>query len=199
VKATCTVTVKALTGTNNGYTWVDLGLSVKWATVNVGATVASGYGNYYAWGETTTKSTYTWSTYKYGTSSSNLTKYNDADGKAVLALSDDAARTNWGGSWRMPTDTELTELRTNCTWTWTAQNGVNGYKVTGSNGNSIFLPAAGVFAAGSLNVGSNGIYWSSSLSTSNSGSAYYMFFSSNSVSREYHLRYYGRSVRPVCP
>ena len=197
------------TGVENGHNWVDLGLSVKWATCNVGATTPEGYGNYYAWGETKPKSTYDWSNYKYcnGTAYS-ITKYctdseyGIVDNKTTLELSDDAAHVNWGGSWRMPTKAEQDELRdtNNCTWTWTTQNGVNGYKVTSKkNGNSIFLPAAGYRYDSSLrNAGSYGGYWSSSLNTSYSSYAYYLRFSSSYVDWNGRSRYYGHSVRAVC-
>ena len=201
-------------GTENGYAYVDLGLSVKWATMNVGASKAEEYGDYFAWGETTTKDTYNWSTYKYcNGSSSTLTKYCNmssygnngfTDNKTQLDLSDDAARVNWGGAWRMPTDAEWTELREQCTWTWTTQNGKNGYKVTskksGYTNNSIFLPAAGYRSDSSLySAGSHGDYWSSSLSTVSPGLAWDVGFSSSNVYRSGSLRYYGRPVRPVCP
>ena len=198
-------------GTENGYAYVDLGLSVKWATMNVGASKAEDYGNYFAWGETQPKSTYDWSTYKYcNGSSTTLTKYCNmssygnngfTDNKTQLELSDDAARVNWGGGWRMPTDAEWTELREQCTWTWTTQNGKNGYKVTSkSNGNSIFLPAAGCRYDTSLsNAGICGYYWSSSLDTDGPISAWGVYFYSSNVSRNYLSRYDGRSVRPVCP
>lgn len=195
-------------GTENGYEYVDLGLSVKWATMNVGASKAEDYGGYFAWGETSTKSTYNWSTYKWcNGSSDSLTKYNNSssygtvDNKTVLELNDDAAYVNWGGSWRMPTDAEWTELRNNCTWTWTTQNGVYGRKVTSkSNGNSIFLPAAGYRYDSSLNdAGSYGNFWSSSLYSDDPYRAYYVYFSSSNVRRSHFSRYYGRSVRPVCP
>ena len=188
---------------------VDLGLSVKWATMNVGASSPEGYGDYFAWGETNTKSTYNWSTYKWynGSSTTPLTKYNTmsshgtVDNTVQLELTDDAAHVNWGGAWRMPTDAELTELREQCTWTWTSQNGVNGYKVTSkSNGNSIFLPAAGCRLVSSLlYAGSSGLYWSSSLGTDYPYDAWYVNFASGGVSRYDSRRYYGRSVRPVCP
>ena len=193
-------------GTENGHEYVDLGLSVKWATCNVGASKPEDYGDYFAWGETTTKSTYNWSTYKYCNGSYNsLTKYNTrsdygtVDNKTQLDLSDDAARANWGGAWRMPTDAELTELREQCTWSWTTQNGVNGYKVTSkSNGNSIFLPAAGCRYGGSLlDAGNYGYYWSSLLSTDYPRNAYELNFSSGNVSRNGYGRDYGLSVRPV--
>ena len=189
---------------------IDLGLSVKWASCNVGAIQPEGYGDYFAWGETdpTQKSSYNWSTYIWcNGSSSSLTKYNTAssrgvvDNKTILDLEDDAARANWGGTWRMPTDAEWTELRNNCTWTWTTQNGVNGTLVTSnSNGNSIFLPAAGSRGDSSLDVaGSGGYYWSSSLNTDYPHRACNVYFHSSSVGRNYNYhRYYGLSVRPVC-
>lgn len=172
----------------DGHEWVDLGLpsGTKWATMNVGATTPEGYGNYYAWGETTTKSSYSSSNYNY---SSNPT---------TLPLDRDAAYANWGSSWRMPTEAEQGELRTECTWTWTTQNGVNGYKVTSkTNGNSIFLPAAGYRTSGLVDAGSRGIYWSSSLSTSSSSSAYHLNFNSDVVGGYDNSRYYGRTVRAV--
>ena len=191
---------------------VDLGLSVKWATCNVGASTPEDYGDYFAWGETSTKSTYGWSTYKYCNGSYNtLTKYNNSssygtmvDNKTQLDLSDDAARANWGGSWRMPTDAEMTELRKQCTWTWTTQNGVNGYKVTSkSNGNSIFLPAASYYRFGLVdNVGHGGYYWSSSLYTFGSQEGFGPDDAMGvTFPRGYSVidRNCGCSVRPVCP
>lgn len=189
---------------------VDLGLSVKWANMNVGATTPEGYGDYFAWGETSPKTTYNWSTYKYCKGSyDTMTKYcsdsryGTEDNKTVLDPEDDAAHVNWGGNWRMPTYKELNELKTNCIWTWTTQNGVKGYKVTGKNGNSIFVPAAGYRYASDLNdVGSFGSYWSSLLHTYFSGGsydAYNLYFDSSSVRWNYSNRVYGGSVRPVCP
>ena len=134
---------------------VDLGLSVKWANVNVGAISPEDYGDYFAWGETELKTDYSWSTYKFelgtdenGPFSKYVTNssYGTVDNKTVLDPEDDAAHVNWGGSWRMPTDAEWTELRTKCTWTWTSE--VNGMLVTGPNGKSIFLPAAGDYGSG---------------------------------------------------
>jgi len=129
---------------------VDMGLSVKWASVNLGASSPETRGDYYAWGETITKSTYSWSTYRFGTSASGpFSKYNTqssygtVDNKTRLDLEDDAARVKLGGKWRIPTDAEWAELREQCVWIWTTQNGVNGYKVRAANGNSIFLPAGG--------------------------------------------------------
>ena len=200
---------KPTTGSINGHDWVDLGLSVKWATCNVGASSPSDYGNYYAWGETKPKSEYAWESYKFrvtGDSWDNVTfnKYNTAsdrgtvDNRKKLELADDAARQNWGGSWRMPTDAEWKELREKCTWTWMTQGGKNGYRVTSkTNGNSIFLPAAGDRREDLLDgAGSYGLYWSSSLYT-DPCHAWLMYFDSDGVSRIYYYRYGGFSVRPV--
>ena len=190
--------------------YVDLGLpsGLKWATCNVGATTPEEYGDYFAWGETEPKDNYSWSTYKYCNGSEYImTKYctdsyyGTVDNKTTLELTDDAARVNWGGKWRMPTSAEQDELRntSNCTWTWTTQNGVNGYKVTSKkNGNSIFLPAAGYRDYDRLgSAGSVGNYWSSSLRSSYSNYAYNVYFDSGSVYLDYYYRCYGRSVRAV--
>ncbi|MBO4263460.1 MAG: hypothetical protein J5871_02120 [Bacteroidales bacterium] len=190
---------------------VDMGLSVKWATYNVGAFAPEEYGAYFAWGETTPKATYSWSTYKYSNGDNDtLTKYCNnssygyngyTDYKTVLDLGDDAARVNWGGNWRMPTDAEWTELRntSNCTWTWTTLSGVNGMKVTSKKtGNSIFLPAAGSRKDSSLGgAGSFGHYWSSSRYTNSPSNAYYVSFNSSGVYGYNTNRCYGQSVRPV--
>ena len=177
------------------------GLSVKWATCNVGASSPSGYGDYYAWGETATKSRYYSDNYKYyDESSQKWIKYNDDDGKKVLDLSDDAAHVNWGGDWRMPTYNEYEELKTMCTWTWTTQNGVYGRKVTGPNGNCIFLPAAGQYFVSNIqDRGTRGYYWSSSLWYSDSAKTF--GFNSDAFSwwnTFASRRYYGNSVRAVC-
>ncbi len=188
---------------------VDLGLSVKWATCNVGATSPEKYGNYYAWGETTTKSDYSWDTYKYGSVEKNaLTKYcskssyGKTDELTTLVAADDAATANWGEEWRMPTDVEWQELIDNCTWTWTGNyndtTGVAGYIVTSkANNNAIFLPATGYRYGGDLgDAGGRGGYWSSSLYADYSGYAWSAYFNSG-VYRSYGSRYYGRPVRPV--
>ena len=175
--------------TENGHQYVDLGLSVKWATCNVGTTKPEGYGDYFAWGETRSKSYYNGSSYSY------------YDNPTTLPLSADAARANWGGQWRMPTIDEFEELRNNCTWKWTTQNGVNGYKVTSnSNGNYIFLPAAGYRDLGSLyGAGDYGYYWSSSAYGPNySTTALYLYFYSTWKDRKNDYKAAGRSVRPVC-
>ena len=198
--ATCTITVPEK--------WVDLGLSVKWASFNLGALKPEEYGDYYAWGETMPKEIYVWSTYKWCNGSvTTLTKYNtDAssgvvDNNTVLDLEDDAAHVQWGGKWRMPTDAEWTELRNNCTWEWTSINGVNGRKVTskmaGYTDKWIFLPAAGYRTNTSLyNLGSLGEYWSSSLHSWMSH-ALRLFFHSNDFYEGGNYRCKGLSVRPV--
>lgn len=126
---------QVVSGSINGHDYVDLGLSVKWATCNVGADSPEEYGDYYAWGETSTKSSYTEKNSKaYG---KNI---DDIKGNSYY----DVARANWGGKWRMPTKKEIQELKEKCTWTWTAIGSHSGYKVTGPSGKSIFLPAAGL-------------------------------------------------------
>ena len=194
----------------NGREYVDLGLpsGTLWATCNVGANSPEEYGDYFAWGETETKITYSWSTYKYGSAHNALIKYcNDAsygkdgftDYQTVLDPEDDAAAANWGGKWRMPTDVECTELCKNCTWTWTTLNGVNGCKVMSkTNGNSIFLPAEGCRRHDDLdNVGLYGGYWLSSLAPVDPYCALYMYFGPDGWGRNISGRYYGFSVRPV--
>ena len=192
----------------DGYEYVDLGLSVKWASYNIGATKPEEYGDYFAWGETATKTIYDWSTYEHCRGSyATLTKYNissgygTVDNKTELDAIDDAVVVNWGGSWRMPTHAEMTELRDNCTWTWTSQNGVNGCKVTSKrNGNSIFLPAAGYRQFSDLiNAGSLGYYWSSSLGTGTPNYARHVGFDSSDVDWYNGDRYLGFTVRPVHP
>ena len=185
------------------YEAVDLGLpsGIKWASHNVGATKPEEFGGYYAWGETEEKEEYSWSTYKWCNGSyDTITKYytGTVNNKTTLDLEDDVANVKWGGSWRMPTKAEQDELRNNCTWTWTALNGVNGYTVTGPNGNSIFLPAAG-FRHGMSGSDSDciGYYWSNSLHEGSSLYAYFLNFTSFYFDWYDFARYYGLSVRPV--
>ena len=209
----CGALTAAAQNTESGHEWVDLDLpsGLKWATCNVGATAPEEYGDYYAWGETETEDNYSWDTYKFTTDGgSTFTKYNTkssygtVDGKTTLDSEDDAATVNWGGKWRMPTDDEWTELRNECTWTWVeGYNGTdkNGYEVTSkTNGNSIFLPAAGYRYDVSLyDAGSYGGYWSSSLYTG--GFPYHawgVYFCSDNVSGDDNNRHDGQSVRPVC-
>lgn len=240
--------------------YVDLGLSVKWATCNLGASAPEEYGDYYAWGdiETYYEDGYAqewqehWKSGKTGGYSLENYKYYqidtvttwvdavvDADGfeitpggekttiykgyskyvrqedstafgfkgfydnLAMLQASDDVAHIKLGGKWRMPTDAEFTELRENCTWTWGAYKGINGYKVTsnkaGYTDKWIFLPAAGYRHYSSLyGVGSDSSYWSSSLNTYNPYYAYYLYFDSGYVCKRGDVyRFDGQSVRPV--
>ena len=176
-------------GKHEGHEYVDLGLSVKWATCNVGATTPEGYGDYFAWGETSTKSSYT---------SDNSKTYGKSMGDIKGNSNYDAATANWGGNWRQPTEAEQQELIDKCTWTWTTQNGVKGHKVTGPNGSSIFLPAAGYCSGSSLNyAGSDGYYWSSTPREYAIYYAYYLYFNSDDHFLIYSDRYSGRPVRPV--
>lgn len=194
-------------GTLNGHEWVDLGLSsgTLWATCNVGANSPEEYGDYFAWGETNPKSNY--SSYKYGNYyDRELTKYchdgsygknRFTDNKTVLDAEDDAATVNWGGGWRMPTKAEMIELKEECSWEWTAPKGVYGYRVTGPNGNSLFLPAAGYCYVTSLYyAGCYGVYWSSALGNY-PYFAYELYFGSDDVVWSPKDRFYGLSVRPV--
>ena len=187
---------------------VDLGLpsGTLWADRNVGADAPEAYGDYFAWGETEPKDYYDWSTYKWcNGSETTLTKYcyessyGTVDNKTVLELEDDAAYVNMGSAWRMPTYEEQQEFMNNCTKTWTTQNGVNGYKVTGPNGNSIFLPAAGFRYDGILyRAGSYCNYWSSSVGEDyHPDSAYDLDFGSDIYNLFDCFRYFGQSVRAV--
>ena len=185
---------------------IDLGLSVKWATCNIGASAPEEYGGYYAWGETEEKSNYTWSTYKWCKGSfDTMTKYctnsnyGTVDNKTTLDPEDDVAHVKWGGTWRMPTLDEQKELFNKCTWTWATQNGVKGCNVVGPNGNSIFLPAAG-YREGTEAIyrGSYGHYWLSSFYSYYSYGAYDLYFHSDGCDWYDGYRCFGRSVRPVC-
>ena len=189
--------------------YVDLGLpsGLLWATCNVGANSPEDYGDYFAWGETTPKDVYNWSTYQYGHDWNQLTKYcNDAssgyngftDNLITLLPEDDAATANWGSGWRMPTREEWQELYNNTTVTWTTQNGVNGCLFTAANGNSLFLPATG-YIGGTTNYSvGNVLNWSSSLYTDNQNDAiYFSYNSSYSYGNSHGYRISGQTVRPV--
>lgn len=182
-------------GFSNGHEYIDLGLpsGTLWATMNMGATCPEDFGDYYAWGETSTKSTYSWDNYKYGNQYS-LTKYcRDKDNKTILELSDDAANVNWGGNWRIPTASELKELIQYCTWTWDTENCINGYTVVGPNGNSVFFPAKRVTS--DMEEEPQGNYWSSSRVINQKSSS--LFFKPNELKRTSSQRSSGLSVRPV--
>ena len=176
----------------NGHQFVDLGLSVKWATCNVGASSPSGYGNYYAWGETSTKIEYTVETYKHYRNG----KYVNI-GSNISGTKYDAARVNWGATWRMPTLEEIKELKEKCTWAWTTLNGINGYRVTGPNGKNIFLPPAGDRGSTYLGeAGTFGNYWSATPGGDNC-LAHGLLFHSHYYDWGRDSRHYGRTVRPV--
>ena len=191
--------------------YVDLGLpsGTLWATFNIGANAPEDYGDYFAWGETTPKDDYSWSTYQYCNGSENtLTKYcNDAeygyngftDNLTTLLPEDDAATANWGNDWRIPAIEEWQELVDNTTCTWTTQNGVNGRLFTASNGNSIFMPAAGYFNGSSLSYADYAcVFWSNPIDTnwpSTTSSAH--FNPTNIYLSNHYYRYLGVSVRPV--
>ena len=199
------------------YEGVDLGLSVLWATFNVGATKVSEYGSYYAWGETQTKNEYTWSTYQLGLGDEySLTKYvserwadtygNNGfyDNKLVLEEQDDVAHVKWGERWRMADMDEFLELINLCTWTETTKNGIKGYQVTsnieGYTDRSIFLPFAGnKDTLRTDELGQTGYYWASEIPAGNA-SKYASFFISTDRSMNYVAdRYLGLSIRPVTP
>ena len=197
-----------MAGCRNNHEYVDLGLpsGTLWATSNVGADTPEGYGDYFAWGETKPKSTYDWTTYKYANGKDDkLTKYcNESDygyngftdKLTVLQSGDDAATANWGSDWCMSTKEQWEELRKNTTNKWTTQNGVNGLLFTASNGNSLFLPAAGYRWIGEFHeVGLRGDYWSSSLNTDSPDYAWY--FDSDYYDMAYIDRCSGHSVRAV--
>ena len=194
--------------------YVDLGLpsGLLWATCNVGADTPEGYGDYFAWGETAPKDDYNWSTYQYANGTDwedpQLTKYcqNSSDGYngftdtlTILLPEDDAATVNWGGNWRMPTKAEWLELYNNTTVIWTQQGGVNGRLFTASNGNTLFLPAAGYYYSDGYNDGGGfGHYWSSSLNSGRPTDAWHFFFSSGyNGMNDYFFRFDGMPVRSV--
>ena len=183
----------------NGHKFKDLGLpsGLLWAETNIGASSATDHGDYFAWGETSPKTSYSWSTYKWG---SNPSKYNDSDGKTTLDAADDAANVNWGTGCRMPDSSEFQELYNKCDWSWKSNyNGASGYLVTGPNGNTIFLPASGRRYLDDLyNLGSCGYYWSRTLYSSDTVDARYLDFSSGYIGpARIDLRSDGFSVRPV--
>ncbi len=194
---------------------VDLGLTVKWANMNLGATTPEGFGYHYAWAEVEpkldlkfTNSNNKYFEYDNGSGKYLITKYclqagigmNDfTDGKYVLELDDDAAHVNWQGKWRMPTKAEMSDLIEKCTWTWKQLKGTNGYEVKGKNGNTIFLPAAGIcMEAGSFDATTNGAYMTNTAMENSGYATYYLHFKDGSKNLSTMPRYHGFTVRPVC-
>lgn len=188
----------------NGHEYMDLGLpsGTLWATQNMGANSPDEAGDYYAWGETETKTTFSWSNYALANgSSTTLTRYNNSnsygvvDNQRYLWDEDDAAHVQWGGLWRMPTVQQVLELRNNCTWVNDTARG--GYVVTGPNGNSIFIPQAGYMKGPKLTMsGVSGYYWTSALGGGSPYNAYCMMCD-QTIFEQASQRCYGRSIRPV--
>ena len=185
---------------------VDLGLSVKWASCNIGASVPNGYGSYYSWGETDTKSSYGWSRYKWSNGSPDtITKYNSndyygiVDNKIVLFSSDDVAHVKFGGKWRIPTSEDWDELIRNCIIEYKYMYGAYGWLVTSNkNGASIFLPFPGIKDGEYFNAaGYSGSYWSSSLYVDEPSKAKYVRFDYNGFQQSTLFRNCGISIRPV--
>lgn len=192
---------------------IDLGLSVKWADCNLGATKPEEYGNYYAWGEIEPKTTYSFNTYKWTDMQDERRKYiidlfnkycthsdyGEVDNKTVLDLADDAAAQILGSKWCIPTDEEWRELREKCTQFWTTRNGISGYEIKSKiNGKSIFIPASGYRESNAL-YGSNycGRYWVSELDEEYSLLARSVNVSPAGIHRYSYCRYNGQSIRPV--
>ena len=176
---------------------IDLGLpsGTKWACCNVGATTPEGYGGYFAWGETEEKDYYWWSTYIH--CDGNYDTCHDL-GDDIAGTQYDVAHVKWGGSWVMPSLDQIKELLNNSTSKWVTENGVNGRRFTGSNGGSIFLPAAGGrWYDDPDDAGFSGVYWSSTQNPWNSGGAYFLFFYSDNAYWDFIELYYGSTVRPV--
>lgn len=183
-------------GTGSGAEIVDLGLSVNWASVNIGASSEFDSGDYFAWGETSPKNVYTESNSRfYNTNAFDIGTIED--GICNLPSSCDAACARWGAPWRMPEADEINELIDRCDWTWTSRNGKNGYNVTGPSGKSIFLPAAGMYDCYDVeNYGSVGSYWSISTGRSHLTSLF-LGFGKENVWNGDGDRYVGRLIRPV--
>lgn len=194
------------------YQWVDLGLSVKWAKVNVGSTTISGYGDYFAWGEVSAKERYTADNYSWYDDDGHLTKYcsstsyDDADFLTELQPEDDVAAVEWGNGWRMPTYEELMELVRNCDWTFSSIGGVKGYmarsKIPGYEKEWIFFPAAGFSDADGSYSGYEGYYWTSTnCGGSNSIQSDAFTFNPSKITTVGYgdgmARIVGASIRPV--
>lgn len=190
---------QTLSGYLNGHEYVDLGLpsGIKWATMNVGADADNCFGGYFAWGETSTKKEYDKNTQSYNKDASTLNAAEIINEEGDLTPKYDAATSNWGNGWRMPTKEDFEELIDNCEWIWDKKK--QGYDVKGKNGNSIFLPAAGNYFGNSQKEAGYGRYWCSSVDESNTFRSWCLCFHSISkyMSNGSYGRYYGRPIRPV--
>ena len=188
---------KKLSGVIDGHEAVDLGLSVKWATCNYGATSSYNNGNYYAWGETSTRNSYYRDSYKYYNPKTD--RDNDLMNN-IQGSKYDVAK-NWGGSWRMPSKAEFEELVNKCLWKWTTVSGTNGYKITGSNGMSIFLSANGEYFASEkgAKAGIWGEYWTGTFKNTTDfySHAYALTFTQSKKNIDGNYRYVGLAIRPV--
>ena len=199
---------------NNHPHMIDLGLpsGTKWACCNVGADKPEGYGDYYAWGETSEKDLYNDVTYQYVTGVDNDGDgwyddyHSDTDlygvwqslGNDIAGSQDDVAHMKWGGFWTTPNLSQVQELIENCTYEFTSLNGVEGAQFKGSNGGTIFLPAAGYRKNDGLrHAGAYGDYWASTPIPSNPDNAYCLYFNTGDVGCKDFYRSNGRSVRPV--
>ena len=188
---------------SNGYRYVDLGLSVKWATCNVGATSPEEYGDYFAWGDTQDiyETNYIQNCPTYELDDSELQAQGYTDGAGNLTAQYDAATVNWGGTWRMPTKAEQSELLNKCTWHKGTRNGIDGYYVHGPSGDYIFLPAAfyydGSESSWKVYDGVCGYYWNSTSPLLSEISFCLGFEDVNTPRIMSSFRYTGHSVRPV--
>ena len=188
-----------VSGTVQGHDYVDLGLSVMWATYNVGAVNLWDHGDCFAWGETEQKETYTSAnSATYGVGYKELKGRGVVDDRGTLTPDYDAASANWGSEWRMPTNDEQRELLENCKHSWMKFNGVYGMKFTGKNGNFVFFPAAGGrFGSDVGGKGLYGRYWSSSLCEESEDGALGLYFGEEDVYWSIYYRSNGFSVRAV--
>ena len=208
------VNLKNVQGIENGHEYVDLGLSVKWATCNVGALKPYESGNYYAWGEINTKKKYDFASYSFrlsGKKYSNIkfkryntdSKYGIVDNKCILNLTDDVANVSWGGGWRMPTEAEFQELIDNCNIISYVEGGIDGIifqsKIKGYTDRFIFLPFAGYhFDKELIYYRQFGCYWSNSIVTLKPNLAYILSIGDNGVKIQGDTRRRGNTIRPVC-
>ncbi len=180
---------------------VDLGLSVKWASFNLGAVAPEASGDFYAWAEIAPKSYYDWSTYYHGVRDF-FTKYNATDKLTQIESSDDAATRIFGEGWQIPTEEQFKELLTKCTWTTMTINDIPGFEVKGENGNSIFIPYTGTLYYGSvLFPTALGSYWTSTLDTEYNEQGEYFKVRDLTLSSEPRTgtadRCWGRPIRAV--